>query len=99
MFKLQVKEIARGQYDVNEAIGQNYKITTTKKLIFQRENSGDIRFIKDDINIYILEGDKWLLIDHTIPLDNKYNKMLLDAQRNGYSNVFDAICNNYSFKY
>lgn len=98
MYKIEVKEFAKDRYQTHYAEGYNYKTTTTEKLIFERHNASDLKYFKDDVNLYIFEDNKWFLIDHTLQLNNKYNIMLLEAQKLGFKNVFDAFEHNIQFR-
>lgn len=99
MYKLQVKEIAKHKYETHEALGWNYKTTTTEKVIFERKNSNDLKYFKDDINMYLFRNNKWYLIDHTLLLSNKYNKMLIEAQDKGFECVFDMFHASDKYKF
>lgn len=98
MYKIEVKKIAKDKYQTHYAECFNYKTTTTEKVIFERHNASDLKYFKDDVNLYIFEDNKWFLIDHTLQLNNKYNIMLLEAQKLGFKNVFDAFEHNIQFR-
>ena len=98
MYKVEVKENAKYKYQTHYAEGYNYKFRTTEKLIFERYNASDLKFLKDDVNVYFEENNEWYLIDHTLWLSDKYNKMLIEAQKRGFKNVYEAFDKDYSFK-
>ena len=99
MYKLQVKENAKHKYETHEALGFNYKTTTTEKIIFERANANDLKYYKDDVNVYMFNNDRWLLIDHTLTLNNIYNKMLIEAQMKGFDSVFDMFHASDKYKF
>lgn len=49
------------------------------------------KFGDNEADFYIMIDGKWCLFDHNLPISNRYNQLLLKAQKEGFKNVFEYM--------
>lgn len=90
-YKIEIKGNRQHLFTFKELYG--FKYTYNLRLNTYRFHTYECTKIigEHDADFYIWIDGRWFLFDHTTSLNSRYNKMLIEAQKKGFNNVFELV--------
>ena len=90
--KIRIKDNRDHLFTFKEAFGHKYRYNSELNTYKFHSNEDTKIVYEDDADFFMWIENRWILFDHTISLQNKYNKMLIDSQLKGFNNVAEHLC-------